>query len=61
MCHLSMKLSDMLDRNPMYTSDKIVVKPISVKETHFKFDLEPKGQGHSKKQHMKGNKKYSTS
>ena len=61
MCHLSLKLSDMLDRNPMYTSDIIVVKPISVKETHFKFDLRAQGQGHSKKQNTKGNKKYSTS
>ena len=33
MCHLSMKLSDMFDPNPMHTSDKIVVKHISVKET----------------------------
>ena len=50
MCHLSMKLSDMIDPNPIYTSDKIVVKHISVKETLLKLDLEPKGQGHSKKQ-----------
>ena len=56
MCHLSMKLSDMFDTNPMYTSDKVVVKHISVKETHFNLDLEPKGQGHSKKQNMQGNK-----
>ena len=40
----------------MYTPDKIVVKHISVKETHFKLDLEPKGHGHSKKQNMQGNK-----
>ena len=32
----------------MYTSDKIVVKHISVKETLLKLDLEPKGQGYSK-------------
>ena len=31
-CHLSMKLSDMFDPNPLHTSDKIVVKHISVKE-----------------------------
>ena len=48
MCHLCMKLSNKLDQNQMYTSDKIVVKHISVKETLFKLDLEPKGQGHSK-------------
>ena len=41
----------------MYTSDKIVVKHISVKETLLKLDLEPKGQGHSKQQNNKqGNK-----
>ena len=57
MCHLSMKLSDMFDPNPTYTADKIVVKHISVKETLLKLDLEPKGQGHSKKQNnMQGNK-----
>ena len=49
MCHLSMKLSDMFEPNPMYPSDKIVVKHISVKETLLKLDLEPKDQGHSKK------------
>ena len=48
MCHLSMKLSDNFDPNQMYTSDKIVVKHISVKETLLKLYLEPKGQGHSK-------------
>ena len=57
MCHLSMKLSDKLDPNQMYTSDKIVVKHISVKETLLKLDLEQKGQGHSKQQNNKqGNK-----
>ena len=46
-----MKLSD------KYTSDKIVVKHISVKETLLKFDLEPKGQGYCKQQNNKqGNK-----
>ena len=30
MCHLSMKLSDKFDPNQMYTSDKIVVKHISM-------------------------------
>ena len=53
MCHLSMKLSDKFDPNQMYTSDKIVVKHISVKETLLKLDLEPKGQGHSKQQNNK--------
>ena len=57
MCHLSMKLSDTSDPNQMYTSDKIVVKHISVKETLLKLDLEPKYQGHSKQQNNKqGNK-----
>ena len=59
MCHLSMKLSDKFDPNQMNTSDKIVVKHISVKETLLKLDLEPKGQGHSKQQNNKqGNKIY---
>ena len=41
----------------MHTADKIVVKHISVKETLLKLDLEPKGQGHSKKENNKqGNK-----
>ena len=53
MCHLSMKLSDKFDSNPMYASDKMVVKHISVKETLLKLDLEPKGQGHSKQQNNK--------
>ena len=58
MCHLSMKLSDKFNPNQMYTSDKIVVKHInSAKKTLVKLDLEPKGQGHSKKQNnKKGNK-----
>ena len=52
-----MKLSDKFDPNQMYTSDKIVVKHISVKETLLKFDFEPKGQGYSKQQNNKqGNK-----
>ena len=42
-----MKLSDKFDPNQMYTSDKIVVKHISEKETLSKLGLEPKGQGHS--------------
>ena len=51
MCHLSMKLSD------KYTSDRIVVKQISVKETTLKLYLEPKCQGRSKQQNNKqGNK-----
>ena len=57
MCHLSMKFSDKFDPNQMYTSDKIVAKHISVKETLLKLDLEPKVQGHSKQQNNKqGNK-----
>ena len=48
MCHLSMKLSDKFDSNQMFTSDKIMVKHISVKETLLQRDLEPKGQGYSK-------------
>ena len=57
MYHQSMKLCHMFDPNPMHTSDKIVVKHISVKETLLKLDLEPKGQGHSEKQNnMQGNK-----
>ena len=48
MCHLYVKLSDKFDPNQMYTSDKIVVKHISVKETLLRLDLEPKGQGNSK-------------
>ena len=43
MCHLSMKLSDKFDPNQMYTSNKIVVKHISVKETLLKLGLERKG------------------
>ena len=62
MCHLSIKLSGKFDPNQMYTSDKIVVKHISVKETLLELDIEPKGQGYSKQQNNKqGNKKYSTS
>ena len=57
MCPLSLKLSDKFDPNQIYTSDKIVVKHISVKETLLQLDLEPKGQGHSKQQNNKqGNK-----
>ena len=48
MCHFSMKFSDKFDLNKMYTSDKIVVKHISVKGTLLKHELESKGQGHSK-------------
>ena len=57
MCPLSMKLSDKSNPNETYTSDIIVVKHISVKETLLKLDLEPKGQGYSKQQNIKqGNK-----
>ena len=37
----------------LYTSDIIVVKHISVKETLVKLDLEPKDQRHSKQQNNK--------
>ena len=61
MCHLCLKLSNKFDPNQMYTSDIIVVKHISVKETLVKLDLEPKGQGHSKQQNNKqGNKNIPT-
>ena len=40
----------------MYTSDKIAVKHISVKETFSQLDLEPKDQGYSKQQKKQGNK-----
>ena len=57
MCHLSMKISDKFDSNQMCTSDKIVVKYISVKQTLLKLDLEPKVQGYNKQQNNKqGNK-----
>ena len=57
MCHLSMKLSDKFNPNQMYTSDKKVVKHISVKQTLLKLDLETKGPGHSKQQNnCKGTK-----
>ena len=55
MCHLSMKLSDKFDPNQMYTSDKIVVKHISMKETLLQLDLEPKGQGYGNN-NKQGNK-----
>ena len=57
MCHLCMKLSNKFDPNQMYTSNKILVKHISVKETLLKLDLEPKGQQNNKQREQK----YSTS
>ena len=60
MCHLCMTLSNKFHPNRMYTSDKILVKHIFVKETPLKLDLEPKGQGHSKQHNNKqGNKSSS--
>ena len=53
MCRLCMKLSNKSGPNQMYTSDKIVVKHISLKETFLKLEIEPKWQGHSKKQNNK--------
>ena len=53
MCHLSMKLSDKFEPNQMYTSDKIVVKHISVKETLLKLDPRVKVIANNNKQ---GNK-----
>ena len=50
MCHLSVNFSDMFDPIPSHTSDNIVVKCSSVKETFLKLDLVPKDQGHNKKQ-----------
>ena len=50
MCHLSMKLSDMCDQNPPYTFDKIREKPILMRKTLSRLDLESNGQGHSKNQ-----------
>ena len=38
MYHLSMKLSDKFDPNQIYTSDKIVVTHIFVKESLLKFE-----------------------
>ena len=62
MCHLYMKLSDMFDPNPMHSSNKMVAKHISVKETLLNLDIVPKGQGCSKKQNnMQANKNISTS
>ena len=49
MCHLSMKLSDTFDQNPLCTFDKIRKKPIPMKNLS-QVDLESKGQGHSKNQ-----------
>ena len=49
MGNLFMKLSDMFDQNPMYSSDETVAKHISVNETPSKVVFEPKGQGHSNK------------
>ena len=57
MCYLCIKLSNKFDPNQMYTSDKIVVKHISVKDTLLKLDLEPKGQDHSKQQNNKQSNK----
>ena len=55
-----MKFSDKFDPIQRYTSDKIVVKHISVKRTLLKLDLEIKGQGNSKQQNNKqGNKNIS--
>ena len=54
MYHLPMKLSSYkFDPNPMYTSDKRVVKHISVKETLLKLEREPKSQGRSKQENNK--------
>ena len=61
MCLLFMKLTDRIDPNQMYSSDKLVVKHISVKETLLRLDLEPKGQGQRKQQNNKqGNKNIPT-
>ena len=44
--HLSMKLFDMFDQTPPHTLDEIIV-PIKMIS---KLNLQPEGQGHSKKQ-----------
>ena len=56
MCHLPMKLSDTFDQNPPSTFDKILEKPIPMK------NFESKGQGHSKnlKPMPYGTKKYAS-
>ena len=46
---LSMKLFDMFNQTPPHTLDKIMAKLVPIKND-FKADLQPKGQGHSKKQ-----------
>ena len=49
MCHQSMKFSDTFDQNPPCAFDKIKEKTIIIKML-LQFDLESKGQAHSKKQ-----------
>ena len=46
--HLSMKFSDRFDQNPPVRLTKLRKKHSNKK--HSQFDLECKGQGHSKKQ-----------
>ena len=54
MCHLSMKLFNMFDQPPpLKYSRQNSCKTYSIKND---FDLEPKGQGHSKKDYNIGNK-----
>ena len=47
MCHESLKFFGTFDQTPPHTLDKIMAKPIPMKND---IDLEPKDQGHSKKQ-----------
>ena len=56
--HLSMKLFDMFDQTPPHTLDKILANLVPIKKIS-KLDLQPKGQGHSKKakDNNPGNKK----
>ena len=49
MCHLSNKLSDMFDSNPLHISDKIVIKHLSERKLSM-LDLDPKSQCHRKNQ-----------
>ena len=46
--HLSMKLLDIFDQTPPHTLDKIMAKLVPIKMVS-RLDLQPKGQGHSKK------------
>ena len=60
MCHLSMKLSDTFDQNPPSTFDKILEKPIPMKNSHS-LTLRAKVKKEQKsKANALGNKKYAS-